>query len=417
MTGRTFIIVGGGQCAASAAATLRSAGFDGRLVIVAEEPVLPYERPPLSKDYLTGRLAAEELPVRSADWYADNDVELLLDEKADKLDVDKRTVGLSGGETLRYDALLLATGGRPRPFRGAPAEFDGARVVYLRTVADSDRLGKALGQREPLVVLGGGFIGCEVAASARKLGAPVTVLEMAGTPLEHALGPELGTIVAEIHRDNGVEVRTSERVESVADSGNGLVITTDRGRLECGLLLAAVGMVPNTELVEGTAVECANGILVDEYGRTSVPGIYAAGDVAAHRHPNYGRHVRVEHHDNARKHGAAVGRNMLGELAPYAEPHWFWSDQYDHELQSVGIADGSERHVLRGSLDDRSFIRFGIADGRLRNAVALNRARELLVATKLIGLGATVDADRLGDESVDLKGVLREARRSRGHDS
>ncbi len=416
MTERTFVIVGGGQCAASAAATLRSADFDGRIVLVAEEPLLPYERPPLSKDYLTGKLGADELPVRSADWYADNGVQLRLGEKAVGLDVAGRTVRLTGGDVVQYDSLLLATGGRPRPFRGAQqlSDQDGARVVYLRTVADSDRLGKALGQREPLVVLGGGFIGCEVAAAARKLGAAVTVLEMASAPLEHALGAELGSVVAEIHRDNGVEVRTGERVEAVEGTGDGLVITTDHGRMECGLLLAAVGMVPNTELAEGTAVECANGILVDEYGRTSVPGIYAAGDVASHRHPTYGRHVRVEHHDNAKGHGAAVARSMLGEGAPYDEAHWFWSDQYEHDVQSVGIGDGSEVYAMRGSPSDRSFIRFGFADGRLRTAIALNRAKELLIAKKLIALGAPVTPEELTDESVGLRGILRAARRAGG---
>ena len=407
-----FVIVGGGPCAASAAATLRSAGFEGRVVLVADEPVPPYERPPLSKDYLTGRLDSSQLPVRAAAWYAQAGVELRLGERAQALSLDGaggRAVRLASGERLGFDKLLLATGGRPRPFPGA----GGDRVVYLRTVADADALAKRLRGGEPLVVLGGGFIGCEVAASARRLGVEVTVLEMAPVPLQAALGAELGGLVAQIHREAGVDFRSGERVQSVAESADGLVVTTDRGRVECGLLLAAVGIVPNTELAAGTPLTCDNGIVVDERCRTSTPGVFAAGDVASHHHPSYGRHVRVEHHDNASRHGAVAARGMLGQDVAYDDPQWFWSDQYEHHLQSVGFDDGCDERVVRGSVADRSFARFALSAGRVRAVVALNRNADVLAGKKLIASGLRVSADELRDESVDLRRLGRPPRPDR----
>jgi 3-phenylpropionate/trans-cinnamate dioxygenase ferredoxin reductase subunit len=411
VTKPVFVIVGGGPCAASAAATLRSAGFDGRVVIVGDEPVPPYQRPPLSKDYLTGQLDVGELPVRRASWYAEHEVELRLGERAERIDDRERVVRLGGGERLGYDALLLATGGRPRPFGGLQGSAASERVAYLRTRSDADWLGARLRQGEPLVVLGGGFIGCEVAASARRLGVEVTVLEMARVPLERALGAEVGSQLAEIHRDAGVDFRTGEQVRSVFETADGLVVTTERSRLECGLLLAAVGMVPNTEIVAGTSVKCENGIVVDEHCRTAVPGIYAAGDVAAHYHPMYGRHLRVEHHDNAIKHGAVAARNMLGEDVAYDDPHWFWSDQYEHSLQSVGFDEGCDQVVVRGSIAERSFARFALADGRVRAVVALDRSRDIIAARKLIAAGVQVSAAALSDESVDLRRLARAAGR------
>jgi 3-phenylpropionate/trans-cinnamate dioxygenase ferredoxin reductase subunit len=368
---------------------------------------VPYERPPLSKEYLTGRLDGTELSVRAPSWYAEHDVELRLGERAEAVEDRQHTVWLADGERLRYDALLLATGGRPRPF----TSLDGDRVGYLRTVADADWLAKRLRQGEPLVVLGGGFIGCEVAAAARQLDVEVTVLEMAEVPLKPALGSELGGLVAEIHREAGVDFRTGERVVAVTGSTDGLVVNTDRGELECGALLVAVGMVPNTALVQESSVACENGVLVDQHCRTSVPDIYAAGDVASHFHPGYGRHVRVEHHDNAVRHGAVAARNMLGENVAYDDPHWFWSDQYEHKLESIGSEHGCDEFVVRGSVADRSFARFALAQGRVRGVVALNHGKDVLAGKKLLASGVEVSAEDLRDESIDLKRLARGVRR------
>jgi 3-phenylpropionate/trans-cinnamate dioxygenase ferredoxin reductase subunit len=397
------VIVGGGPAAAAAAAALRAADFEGAVVLVGEEQVVPYERPPLSKAFLagcvTGRVAGSTLAVRPREWYAEHDVELRLGARVERVDAQRHAVVLAGGERIGYDRLLLATGGRPRRLDAPSSD----RVAYLRTVDDAEALAKRLRAAGRLVVLGGGFIGCEVAATARQLGVEVTVLELEDVPLRRALGERFGALVGQIHREAGVDLRTGERVRSVAEVQDGLLVTTDRARLECGMLLVAVGLRPSTEVVAGTGVRCENGILVDEYCRSTVPDIFAAGDVAAHRHPRYGRHIRVEHHDNAMRQGAVAARNMLGHAVAYDDPHWFWSDQYEHSLQSVGVRGPDDETVVRGSVPDRRFAVFSLSGGTVRSVFALNRGRDVIAGRRLIAAGVSVRAEELRDESVNLR--------------
>lgn len=405
------VIVGGGPAASAAAATLRAAGFDGSVVIISAEDVAPYQRPPLSKDFLTGVSGAADLELRPGDWYAANDVDLRLGTRASAIDVGARDVVLAGGRRVRYDRLLLATGGVPRRL----PDVDSERVLYLRDLADAEALAKRMVPGEPLVVLGGGFIGCEVAASARTAGVEVTVLEMADVPLQRVLGDDVGAVMADIHRDQGVTLRTGERVESVDTGRDGVVISTDRGRLECATLLVAVGLTPSTELVAGTGVqidETSRGIVVDRYCETSVPGIFAAGDVAAHDHPGYGRRIRVEHHDNALKQGSVAARNMLGAHEPYSDLHWFWSDQYHHNLQSIGRTEGCDRTVVRGSVADRMFSVFALSEGRVRAVFALDRGMDIIGGKRLITSGTQVSVEQLRDESVNLKRLATTGRNS-----
>jgi 3-phenylpropionate/trans-cinnamate dioxygenase ferredoxin reductase component len=402
-TQQRFVLVGGGPAAAAAAHMLRSAGFDGAVLLVGAEDVLPYERPPLSKAFLTSRVAGHaagpELEVHPRGWYAEHDVELRLGTRVERVDAAGHAVVLAGGERVSYDKLLLATGGRPRRLDGLRSD----RVAYLRTVAEAEVLAERLRVAGRLVVLGGGFIGCEVAATARQLGAEVTVLEMEGVPLRPALGERFGALVGQIHREAGVDLRTGERVRSVAEVRDGLLVTTDRDRLECGMLLVAVGLQPSTEVVAGTGVRCENGIVVDQYCRSTVPDIFAAGDVAAHWHPLYGRHIRVEHHDNAMRQGAVAARNMLGHDVAYDDPHWFWSDQYEHSLQSVGVRSPGEEVVVRGSVPDRHFAAFSLSGGKVRSVFALNRGRDVTAGRRLVASGVTVRAEELRDESVNLR--------------
>jgi 3-phenylpropionate/trans-cinnamate dioxygenase ferredoxin reductase subunit len=400
MARRRVVIVGAGQCGASAAGALRSGGFDGEIFLIGEEDEPPYERPPLSKEWLHGD--AVSLLVEPEGWYAENDVELLCGVTVSAVDVAARDVVLPDGRRISYDALLVTTGGRARRLPGVAGE----RVHYLRTRRDAEALRERLVPGERLVVLGGGFIGCEVAATARTLGVDVLVLEAAAVPLERVLGAEIGAVIADIHRVAGVEVRTGETVESVVETPSGLRVTTDRDELECGFLLAGIGMVPNTEFLDGSGVACDNGVLVDEYCRSSVDGVYAAGDVAAHHHPLYGHRLRVEHYDNAIKQGVAVARTMLGELVPYDDPHWFWSDQYDHRLQSVGIAHTSDTAVVRGSIADRSFSVFYLDGPRVLSVFALDRPKDIVAGRKLVRSGQPVTAEQLRDESVDLRTLI-----------
>jgi 3-phenylpropionate/trans-cinnamate dioxygenase ferredoxin reductase subunit len=398
-----IVIAGGGPAAVAAVGGAREAGYAGQIVLISDEAGLPYRRPPLSKEYLTGEASAETLYVRPHDWFKEHDVELVLGTRVDRLDETTREVLLGDGSRLRYGKLLIATGGRPLKFSGLEHE----RVAYLRTIAEADTLTKRLRQGSPLVVLGAGFIGCEVAAAARKLGVEVTVLEMAGVPLHKALGDRFGAIMGEIHRDAGVDLRTGERVESIVSGTEGLLITTDKGRIEAGLLLVAVGLRPNTEIAAGTTVRADNGILTDEFCQTSVPDVYAAGDVAAHLHPVYGR-VRVEHYDNALKQGAVAGRNLVAnDPVPYTENHWFWSDQFEHNLQSLGLPAPNAEFILRGSIAEREFSAWTIGGGTVASVFTMNRTKDIVAAKRLIATKTQVTAEQLSDESTDLRQLAK----------
>lgn len=401
MTG-TVIIVGAGQCGASAAETLRDLGFDGAVVLIGEEEEPPYERPPLSKQYLQGKRDPAGLLVHPREWYADNGIDLQTGVIVTAVDCAARTVTLSSGDRLRYDRLLLATGGRPRTLPG-----DHTRVRYLRTRPDADRLREELAAARHVVVAGAGFIGAEAAASARSLGVDVTMLEMLDVPLARVLGEQIGAVYAELHRAHGVRLLTGEGLAAIDESPDGTVrVRTTRGRdIHCDLVLAGVGIMPCSELAQAAGIRSRNGVLVDEFCRTSAPAVYAAGDVACHFHPLYGEHIRVEHYDNAIRQGVAAARNMLGDHVPYDEPHWFWSDQYDVNLQYVGYCPQWDRLIVRGSLADGRFSAFYLADGVLRAALAVNRPKDVLRAKKLIRGRKPVDADLLADQNVDLRSL------------
>lgn len=397
----TFVIVGAGMCGAAAVQTLREEGYDGRTVLIGDEPHFPYERPPLSKEYLRGEQARDDLFVRPGEWYEDNDVDARLGVRATAVDTGRRTVELSDGDRVGYDALLLATGGRPRRI----TEGDSERVLYLRTMDDCERIKKRLSGR--LVVVGAGFIGAEVAASARTLGAEVTVLDRNDVPLARVLGPDIGKVYAGIHRDHGVDLRPSDGVQSIEESDDGVVVRSTRGvTIEGDAVIVGVGIEPNTELAEAAGLELTNGVTVDEHCRTSAPGVFAAGDVADHFHPVFDRRIRVEHFDNALKHGAAAARNMLGKEEPYDDPHWFWSDQYEYNLQYGGFASEWDDTVVRGSLEDRDFVAFFLKNGVLLAALGLNRGREVRRAMKLISARARPDPQKLRDEETDLRTLL-----------
>lgn len=397
---RTFVVVGANLCGGTAVHTLRQEGFDGRVVLIGEEPDLPYERPPLSKEYLRGEQSVESLFVQPASWYDDTGVDRRLGIRAISVDAGSRTVELSDGERVAYESLLLATGGRPRKLPGEPLP----RVLYLRTVRDADRIRSELEPGRHLVVVGAGFIGAEVAASARTLGLEVTCLELLDVPLERALGKEMGRLYADIHREHGIDLRTGEGVESIEQTNGGVLVRTTRGAaIEGDAVVVGVGIEPNFELGESAGAKIDNGIVVDEFCRTSVDGVFAAGDVANHRHPVFGRHVRVEHFDNAIKQGAAAARNMMGQAEPYDDPHWFWSDQYDHNLQYAGHADSWDELVVRGSTEDRNFVAFYMEQGVVLAALGLNRGKDVRRAMKLIRTRARPDPVRLRDEDADLR--------------
>jgi 3-phenylpropionate/trans-cinnamate dioxygenase ferredoxin reductase subunit len=400
-----IVLIGAGRCSASAASALRALGFDGRVVMIGAETELPYERPPLSKEYLLGDSDAETLSIHDRAWYVENDIELVLGERIEAVDPPAQSVRLSGGAVLGYDQLLIATGARPRQLPGLKSD----RIFSLRTRADSDRLAESFRSGEELVILGGGFIGCEVAASARAMGVPVTVLEMEENPLHGVLGPDVAALIGDIHREAGVKLRTTERVLSVTETADGLSVHTDKGTLSCARLLVAIGCEPNVGFLDGSGVRCGNGVLVDEYCRTGVERIFAAGDVAAHHHPLFDAHIRVEHYDNAVKQGAAAAASMLGRGEPFLDPHWFWSDQYDHKLQSVGIARGWDEMVTRGNVEARDFSVFYLRDGVVLSVFGINRPGDVSVGRRMVTAGFRPDPDRLRDPAEKLKRMMLEA--------
>ena len=413
MTGlsETVVLAGGGTASAAAASTLRHLGFDGRVVLVSDEHVPPYERPPLSKEVLAGSMASVDATIRAEEWYRDNGVELVLGTRVTSIDVAASAIGTDGAGTIPYDHLLVATGGRARRLPG----FEGDRILHLRTRRDSEELAARLRDGSRAVVLGGGFIGCEVAATARRLGVDVTIIEMEDQCLRAPLGDRYGRVMTEIHRDEGCTLRLGERVTNVVETAGGLGVTTDRGRLECEWLLVAAGMIPNTEPANETAIEVNGGIRVDRYCRTSVPNVYAAGDVASGEQPG-GGHLRVEHHDNAMRQGAVVARNMLGQEATDDSPHWFWSDQYDLTIQSLGHFDPDARHVIRGSLEERSFTAFQLAgaggeEDKIESVLTIGRPRDIFAARKLMRAGTPVTPAQVEDLSTDLRRVGRPGRR------
>jgi 3-phenylpropionate/trans-cinnamate dioxygenase ferredoxin reductase component len=401
--GDAVAIVGAGQAAASAADTLRDEGFAGTITIIGAEPDHPYERPPLSKEYLRGEAEADELLFNPAEWYESNDIEMLVGVRATRLLSGEGSIELEDGRVVRAGRVLLATGGRPRLLPGA----EGERVVYLRTRADADRLRSLLRTDGRLVIVGAGFIGSEVAASARALGVEVTLLEALPVPLGRVLGEDMGAVCGAIHRDHGVDLRTGEGVSSVTESADGVQVRTTGGDVIDGdAALVGVGIEPNTELAADAGLEIADGIAVDECCRTSVENIYAAGDVADHYHPLFGRRLRVEHFDNAEKQGAAAARNMLGFDEPFTDPHWFWSDQYDHNLQYAGHATSWDEVVIRGSVEERDFTAFYLDEGVLTAAFGVDRGGDVYVAKLLIAERARLDPATLADEDADLEDLL-----------
>jgi len=394
------VVIGGGAGSAAAVAELRKQGFDGSLTLVSAENTVPYERPPLSKGFLLG--TSGQVPVKDAAWYEQASVELILGSRATRLDLAARTVTLSGGAVLGYDQLLLATGVRPRVLPG----LDGDGVCYLRTSEDAAALRDRMTAAGHVAVLGGGFIGCEVAAAAIRLGKRATILEALPTLLHRALGPELGDVVAGIHRDEGVDVRTGQQVLGIRPRRGGVRISTAAGDVDADVLVVGVGTVPNTELAEQAGLPAGHGIEVDECFATAAPGIYAIGDVAAQHLPGHGRRVRVEHHDTAVRHGRVAARNMAGQREPFADVHWFWSDQYDHTISSAGLIPGSDgpgELVIRGSLEQRNFSAFSLDGDRVRAVISLNRPRDVLDARRLIARDHSATAAQLCDESLPLK--------------
>jgi 3-phenylpropionate/trans-cinnamate dioxygenase ferredoxin reductase subunit len=398
------VIVGASVCGAHAAETLREEGFEGEIVLVGAEPHLPYDRPPLSKAFLQAPAGEQpDDPAFNPDsFYADKRIELRLGAAVTAVDARAGTIALADGQSLRYDRLLLATGSRVRRLAVPGADLPG--ILYLRTLDDARRLREALGRARRAVIVGAGFIGAEVAASCRARGLEVALLEAAPAPLARALGEEVGGYLAELHRRHGVDLRLSDGVRAFRGGGRvEQVVTASGAQLDADLVVVGVGVDAETGYLAGGPVAVDNGIVVDELCRTSVPHVYAAGDCANWPHRPTGTRVRVEHWENAWYQGEAAVRSLLGKGEPYAPVLYFWSDQYDVEIQYLGHAARWDQIVLRGRPADFAFAAFYLDGGVLRAAMAVGRPQEEVEAIReLVRRQARPDAQALADEGSDL---------------
>jgi 3-phenylpropionate/trans-cinnamate dioxygenase ferredoxin reductase component len=402
---RTFVIVGASLAGAKAAETLRAEGFEGRLLLVGSEDERPYERPPLSKDYLRGEVDRETTFVHPEGFYAEHDIELRLGRTAVSLDTAGAELALDDGERLRYDRLLLTMGSEPRLLSIPGAELDG--VMYLRSVADCDALRGRLDRGGAVVVIGAGWIGAEVAASARQRGLEVTVIEPLEVPLERVLGREVGAVYRDVHLDHGVQMLLGTGVEAFEGAGAVERVRTSDGRvLECDFVVVGVGVQPRTGLAAEAGLTVDNGILVDEHLRTSAPGVFAAGDVANAHHPFYGEPIRVEHWANALHQGPAAARAMLGQAEAYDRLPYFFSDQYDVGMEYAGFARTWDRVVFRGDPAAREFIAFWLVGQRVVAGMNVNVWDVTDPIQRLIRERVPVDDRRLADPGVALEDVV-----------
>jgi 3-phenylpropionate/trans-cinnamate dioxygenase ferredoxin reductase subunit len=406
----TIVIVGANVAGGRAAEALRQVGFDGRIVLIGAEPDRPYERPPLSKEVLwKADHPTDKLFLRPEAFYAEQNIELRLGRRATRLDTHRHAIDLDNKETLTYTKLLIATGASPRRLAAPGENLEG--VLYLRDLRDAKRLQARLLQCQRVVVVGAGFIGAEVAASARKLGREVVALEMLPVPLERALGSVVGGLYADIHRAHGVDLRTNTAVTAFhGHRGVEQVETASGERIECDLVVVGVGVAPEVSWLDGSGIEIRNGVVVDDRCRTNLPDVFAAGDVANWWHPHLGQHVRVEHFTNAQNQGVAAASSMLGKLGePFAPVNYFWSDQYDVSLQYVGHASGDDDVVLRGNPMSNEWSAFYVDGKRLKAALAVNRYRDITAARQLIAASTPVTREQLADTSFDLRAHARAA--------
>lgn len=395
-----FVIVGGGQSAAQAATTLRESGFDGTLIVVGEEPELPYQRPPLSKKFLLGEQSADRIELRTGAFYRDLDIEVRTGVGAQRIDRDARRVHLMDGDSLPYDKLLLATGGRPRTLALPGADLAG--LHSLRTKADAERLRADMVAGRRLVVIGGGYVGMEIAAAGIALGLHVMVLESAPRVLGRGVGGRVAEHLTDLHRRRGVDVRCCAAIERIEGSRSVSAVRCDGESMPADLVVIGIGITPCDELARDAGLSCDDGIVVDLRCRTSDPTIFAAGDCTNHPNPLAGRRLRLECVHNAVEQAKCAALNMLGKDCDHAIAPWFWSDQYETKWRGVGLSAGHDSTVLRGDPIEGRFSLFYMTRGVLTAVDAVNSPRDFLACRRLIPLRPKLSAKHLADPAIPL---------------
>jgi 3-phenylpropionate/trans-cinnamate dioxygenase ferredoxin reductase component len=401
----TIVIIGGGQAGAQSVDTLRREGFAGRLVLICEEDMLPYQRPPLSKKFLSGELTADRLLFRHRAFYDEHAIELKLGVRATRLATGARRIALSNGEEIAYDRLLMCLGSLPRSLSCPGSDLPG--IHYLRGIADVAGIQQGLKPGARAVIVGGGYIGLEVAATARHMGCAVTVLEMADRVMNRVVASNVSEYFAHEHRTQGVKIICNSRVVRLEGSGRvERVICADGSMYPADLLIVGVGVVANSQLAIDAGIKCENGIVVDEYCRTSDPAVFAAGDCTNYFSPRYQTRVRLESVDNAFEQSKVAALNMLDRQTVYDRVPWFWSDQFDNKLLIVGVSQGHDQQLTRGDPATRSFSVCYIKGGELLAIEAINHSKDYMAGRKLIAERMRPDLDKLADPSVSIKDAV-----------
>lgn len=400
------IIVGAGQAGAQGAQSMRQAGYDGDIIMIGDDPAPPYQRPPLSKAYLKGELSAERLYLRPPEFFTQQNIELRLSERVESINRDAKTITSANGDTLSYDSLLLATGAPPRKLQAPGADL--SNIHYLRTLKDSDTLRSILSIDGRILVVGAGYIGLEVAAVARAAGREVTVLEIADRVLARVACKAVSDFYETLHRSHGVDLRLSTGLEAfVGEDGAVCGVKLSNGEeIDCAAALVGVGAAPEIKLAAEAGLEVDNGIVVDDHARTSDPSIWAAGDCTNFPSGLYGRRIRLESVPNAIEQAKVAGANIAGGDKVYDAVPWFWSDQYDVKLQTVGIGDGADETVLRGLPAEKKFSVWYFREGGLLAVDAIGDPVAFSVGRKALTTGAVIPRDKLADETSDLKALL-----------
>ena len=397
-----MIVAGAGHAGGQAAASLRQEGYDGDIVIVGDEPHIPYQRPPLSKQYLAGEHGLERVYLRPEKFYADRNVTIESGVRIESIDRAAQTVATSDGEVLSYTKLLLATGSRPRRLQLEGGDLAG--IHYLRTIADVDAIKEEMAPGRKVVVVGGGYIGLEVAAVCIGAGLKVRVIEMEDRILQRVTTPSMSEFYHDLHSTRGVRLHTRAMVTGFAGNGRVKQVLCGEAAFDADLVIVGIGIVPNVELAAEAGLACDNGIVVDDRCRTADPNIYAAGDCTNHPNRLLNRRLRLESVPNAMEQARVAAANLCGGDKVYASVPWFWSDQYDLKLQMVGFAADGDSEVLRGEVAAKRFAVFHLKDGAIAAVDAVNSPKEFMICRRLIG--REVDAQALADPETDLKSLL-----------
>ena len=397
-----MVIIGCGQAGGQAAASLRQEKYEGPITMIGQEPYIPYQRPPLSKQYLSGEQEKEKLSLRQESFYSEKEINLMLETSVLSLDPLKKELQLENGETVTYDKLLIATGGRPRKL-----EVDGHTlkgIHYLRNIDDVDAIKTQMNTSQNLVIVGGGYIGLEVASVAIKRGLTVSVLEMESRILERVTTEEMSAFYHQLHTDEGVNILTSTQAKAFKGSETVESVVCGDHEIPADLVIVGIGILPNTEMAEAAGLKTNNGLVVDEHCRTSNEHIFAAGDCTNHPNPILNRRLRLESVPNAMEQGRVAASNMLGGSKSYASMPWFWSDQYEHKLQMVGFSKDSDQSIIRGDMASKSFTVFYLKDDSIVAADSVNNPKEFMASKQLVGKKASIEA--LADTSIELKTLI-----------